>query len=344
MNRPSTTSLKLPHNLFRSRLTPEAPKLLRQIIPLLCLVATFIANADEQLPAKAKSVVDQPANAELQLLQGTWEGVLAGDKAQQKVTVTITGNSLHFYRDTNFWWKTTMTLSADTNPRQLHAVITDCHDCAPQQENSVGKVVVAIFKIEDGTLTLATGNGDGVAPKSFEGTVDNGLNRYELRKVQPPKKINGTGLGSLLLEGHEFHRLLKTRHIDDSVRHVPRALIPENPHLSTNAPFVEAIARNASQESLDREGIRSALYALYHEKSELGFYGLEAVSATDADLWEEALRKAWANNARQGLAQVHRNGLLLTVVWTDGVSPECWEAVKAESRGAFDSPLRAQPA
>jgi hypothetical protein len=136
-------------------------------------------------------------------------------------------------------------------------------------------------------------------------------------------------LGSLVLEGHELHASLKTRQIDDSLRHVPRALIPENPHVSTDAAFVAAIARNASQGSLGREGIRSALYAIYREKNELGFYGLEAVSAAEADRWEEALRKTWANNGRMGLAQVHRKGLVLVVVWTDGVSPECWEAANA---------------
>ena len=78
-----------------------------------------------------------------------------------------------------------MTLPAGTNPKQLHATIKGC---PPSQASSIGKVVVAIFKIEDGTLTLATGNGDGEAPKSFEATGANGPNRYELRKVQPQKK------------------------------------------------------------------------------------------------------------------------------------------------------------
>src|SRR5215216_27450 len=184
-------------------------KLLRHIITIVCIVATFMANAGEQIPAKAKGATNQPTAAELQLLQGTWEGFSLNRetpdgpivKGTNTITVTVTGNSLHFHRDTNFWWKTTITLPADTNPRQLHATIKDCHDCPPQQENSAGTVVVAIFKIEDGTLTLATGNGDGEAPKSFEAAP----NRYELRKVQPQKKRSGSGLDSLVLEGHELH-------------------------------------------------------------------------------------------------------------------------------------------
>ena len=217
--------------------------------------------------------------------------------------------------------------------RQLHCLqaqtqssYTPPSKIVASKASSIGKVVVAIFKIEDGTLTLATDNGAEETPKGFEAAP----NRYELRKVQPQKKMSGSGLGSLVLEGHELHASLKTRQIDDSVRHVPRALIPGNPHVSTNAAFVAAIATCASQGSLGREGIRSALYALYREKNELGFYGLEAVSAADADRWEEALRKIWAHNGRLGMAQVHRKGLVLVVVWTDGVSPECWEAVNAK--------------
>ena len=105
---------------------------------------------------------------------------MLGDEARQRITITIVDNSLYFHRDTNFWFDTIFALPAGTNPKQLHATIKNC----PPQD-SIGQVVVAIFKIEDEILTLATGNGDGEAPKSFEAT---GLNRYELRKVQPQKK------------------------------------------------------------------------------------------------------------------------------------------------------------
>ena len=54
---------------------------------------------------------------------------------------------------------------------------------------------------------------------------------------------SGSGLGSLVLEGHELHASLKTRQLD-AIRHVPRAVVPANPHLSTDADFVEAIARS----------------------------------------------------------------------------------------------------
>jgi uncharacterized protein (TIGR03067 family) len=153
----------------------------RHIITVACIVAPYITSAGEQLTANAKCVANHPTGVELQPLQGTWEGVMVGDNARQKIIISITGNSLHFHRDTNFWFETTITLPEGKTPKQLHATIK--HSAPPEESN--GQVVVAIFKIEDATLTLTTGNGDGEAPKSFEAT---GLNRYELRKVQPQKK------------------------------------------------------------------------------------------------------------------------------------------------------------
>lgn len=157
-------------------------KLFRHIITVVCVVASFIGNAGEQLTATANSATNQPTAVELQLLQGTWEGVLVSDAAHQKITITITGNSLHFHRDTNFWFETTFILPAGKDPMQLHATIKGC----PPSADSVGKVVRAFFTIKDGTLTLATMGDDAEeTPKGFEAAVGN---RYELRKVQPQKK------------------------------------------------------------------------------------------------------------------------------------------------------------
>jgi uncharacterized protein (TIGR03067 family) len=156
-------------------------KLFRHIITVVCVVASFIANAGEQLTANAKCAASQPTAVELQLLQGTWEGVLVGDNEHQKITITITGNSFHFHRDTNFWFETTITLPAGTDPKQLHATIKGC---PPSQADSIGEVVRAFFKMEDGTFTLATiGDDAEETPKSFEAAGT----RYELRKVQPRK-------------------------------------------------------------------------------------------------------------------------------------------------------------
>ena len=107
---------------------------------------------------------------------------MVGQERDGKITITITGNTLHFHRDTNFWFETTITLPAGKDPKQLHATIKGC---PPSQASSIDKVVRAFFKIEDGTLTLATlGDDAEETPKSFEAAGT----RYELRKVQPQKK------------------------------------------------------------------------------------------------------------------------------------------------------------
>lgn len=118
----------------------------------------------------------------LRPLQGTWKGAVVSEKSDDRYTLTITGNSFHFHRDADFWFETTIELPEGTEPKQLHATI---HRCAPGQENSIGKVVVAIFKIEDGKLTLAArGDGGDETPKAFEVPDDKGLTRYELRRVE----------------------------------------------------------------------------------------------------------------------------------------------------------------
>jgi hypothetical protein len=112
---------------------------------------------------------------ELSRLQGYWEGEGAGGKC----TITITDNSLHYRAGTN-WWKTTFTLPAGTDPQQLHATIKD----SSPPTNGIGKVVFAICKIEDGTLTLAEYDGSDEPPKTFASDTS----RYVLKKVQTQKK------------------------------------------------------------------------------------------------------------------------------------------------------------
>jgi uncharacterized protein (TIGR03067 family) len=119
-----------------------------------------------------------PTAAELQPLQGTWEGVELGQEGRGKIIMTITGHSLHFRRDSNYWYEATFTLPAGKDPQQLRATIKGGPD-------SIGKVVPAIFKIEDGTLTLAADSGSGKLPKSFE---DEEASRHAFRKIQPQKK------------------------------------------------------------------------------------------------------------------------------------------------------------
>ena len=133
---------------------------------LLCLQAGCTTR-----PPTASELQPLQGSSELQRLQGYWEG----DGAAGPCSITITGNSLHFYARKDFWFQTTFALPAGTDPMQLHATIKNS---APPT-NGIGEVVFAIYKIEDGTLTLAVEGNE--PPKTFSATSA----QYILKKVQP---------------------------------------------------------------------------------------------------------------------------------------------------------------
>jgi uncharacterized protein (TIGR03067 family) len=123
------------------------------LIIALCSVGILVSGCSK--PHTQDSVV----------LQGTWSGQEVGAKTQDSPSLTFDGTKLEFHgADPREWYKATYTLREDTNPKQLEAVITDCP--APQY---VGKTAHAIYKIEDGKLTL-TGNepGNPAVPASFD--------------------------------------------------------------------------------------------------------------------------------------------------------------------------------
>lgn len=137
----------------------------------------------------------------------------------------------------------------------------------------------------------------------------------------------------VVLEGNELHPSLVTRQLDaEPVRHVPRSVLRSNPQHSTDAAFVKAIASSGSQGKLGTQGIRSALYAAYHGDKDVGFYGLEAETEADADRMEDALRRIWAHNVSIERARIHRGGLAVVVVWTDGVPAEIWKEANSVVR------------
>ena len=116
----------------------------------------------------------------LRRLQGYWEGYGPGGEC----SVTISGNSLHFRAREDFWFETTFTLHADTDPRQLHATIID----SPEQ-TTIGTVVVAIFEIEDGTLNLGViEDFEGPPADSVIGDWDRAMDRYYLERAQPQEQ------------------------------------------------------------------------------------------------------------------------------------------------------------
>lgn len=139
-------------------------------------------------------------------------------------------------------------------------------------------------------------------------------------------------LSQLVVPGEALHPSLVTRRLEDAAVLHLAPVLRANPYLSSDSDFVNVIGRMSSQGRLDGRGVRSALYALHGGEAELGLYGLEAASASDAGRIERALRSIWAHNAGLGLAHVHRHGNALLVVWHRGVSPSSWEAANAEAR------------
>lgn len=152
-------------------------KLLKQRFALgalaVPLAALFTGCLSKPRQPAAKPGMPARLAEELKPLQGYWEGEGAGGKC----SITIAGNSLH-YRNSAGWFKTTFALPAGTDPRQLHATITECW---PPSSNAVGTVVFAIFKLEDGTLLLAEDDMSDKPPKTF---ADAG-SRYTVKKVKP---------------------------------------------------------------------------------------------------------------------------------------------------------------
>ena len=128
--------------------------------------AVALAAISIFIPGGLVRAQDAPTPAQSEPLQGIWEGVEVGREAAGKCRMTITGASMHFEgSNKNEWYKATLALRTDTDPKQLLAKITECSRPA-----YVGKPSIAIYKIEGGTLTLV-GHPPGApdAPQSFEG-------------------------------------------------------------------------------------------------------------------------------------------------------------------------------
>jgi uncharacterized protein (TIGR03067 family) len=122
-----------------------------------------------------------PAN-ELAPLQGAWQGVEVGGEGEVQCRLKIEGSKVRFERaDKKEWYVGTITLPAGKNPKQLMANIAEC-----SHPEVVGKVAMAIYKLEGGTLTLAGHPpGDPEAPRSFEG--DDTTRTFVLKKSEPEK-------------------------------------------------------------------------------------------------------------------------------------------------------------
>ena len=57
------------------------------------------------------------------MVRETPTGPYIKEDPDSKITITVRGDSLHFYRDPDFWFETTIALPAGGGPQQMHATI-----------------------------------------------------------------------------------------------------------------------------------------------------------------------------------------------------------------------------
>jgi uncharacterized protein (TIGR03067 family) len=123
------------------------------------------SKSESRKPDSAKS---DPGKSDSAALQGTWieQEETVGDDAKP-TSLVIEGSNLEFQfhnEETNEIIKATFSLHEDKNPKQLTGVIT----ASPDPED-IGKKFNAIYKIEDGTLTITANDpGEPAMPTAFD--------------------------------------------------------------------------------------------------------------------------------------------------------------------------------
>ncbi len=128
---------------------------------LICLLVSLLAGCTS----------GPPTVSALDGLQGYWE--------QEEESVNISGNTLFFYGGEDHWYQTEFTLPPGTDPKQLHATIVE--DGSNNEHGHVGQVIVNLYKIEEGVLTLLPLYKD--APTDSFDVSGHGL--YELERTDP---------------------------------------------------------------------------------------------------------------------------------------------------------------
>ena len=123
------------------------------VIKLLCIAALLTSGC---------STLHKSDSA---TLQGKWSGREPGAAQETPRQVVLSGTQFDYRgASPDDWGKGTFTLRPDTQPKQLLVTLTEC---GPAQY--VGKTCFMIYKIEDGTLTLAANApGNSAPPLNFE--------------------------------------------------------------------------------------------------------------------------------------------------------------------------------
>lgn len=140
------------------------------------------ASPESEAPghtAQAKCLADQ------ERLQGRWRGKGSGGGT----TVTIDGDSLRFESSPEKWWQTTFTIATvpleggedgGESQKQIHATIERYGD---EGQEHVGKIVVALYRLEGDTLTLGVVDDYERVPDDLVGDWDWIMDIWELHKA-----------------------------------------------------------------------------------------------------------------------------------------------------------------
>jgi uncharacterized protein (TIGR03067 family) len=121
--------------------------------------------AVEKAPATAaQATAAKTSTTDADLLQGKWKGEEINGETPGVCRLTIAGNIIEFHgANSNEWYKIAITLHEDASPKLFTGDVKECP--AP---DFVGQSIGAIYKLENGALTIA-GNAPGQAPpKTFD--------------------------------------------------------------------------------------------------------------------------------------------------------------------------------
>jgi uncharacterized protein (TIGR03067 family) len=91
-----------------------------------------------------------PAKPTPTALEGSWKGRDVTPGQEGAATLKFASQTVEFHGATeDDWLKGTFTIREDTTPKQWIGTVTDCASA-----DAIGKKCYAIYKLEDGTLTI----------------------------------------------------------------------------------------------------------------------------------------------------------------------------------------------
>ena len=136
------------------------------LIPLAALALASCSTPSGSNSGAATNEGAKPAAVRPTALEGTWTGREMTPGHEGPASMLISGQNLEFHGPAgdDDWIKGTFSLREDANPKQFVGVITQC-----ASPDYIGEKCLAIYKIENGTMTIAgNGPGDPNMPAAFD--------------------------------------------------------------------------------------------------------------------------------------------------------------------------------